>query len=77
MEKIVVKMEKIVVKMEKIVVKNGENSCEKWRKWRNLLHDAGRDGASTSWLFVGDTRNVHNVACSAPKCDFGAEKTPE
>ena len=75
------KMEKIVVKNGKKFVKNGENCCEKWRKfsrkWRKILHAAGRDGASTLWLFVGDTRNVCNVACYAPKCDFGAEKTPE
>ena len=57
---------------------NGENYRENGENYCTLL--AGT-GASTSWLYLvafrQDTRNVHNVACSAPKCDFGAEKTPE
>ncbi len=28
-------------------------------------------------LSLGNTRNVLNVACSVPKCDFGTENAPE
>ncbi len=63
---------------------------QKWRKWRNFVRmekfPVGMEkivvfGAATSRQYLvafrQDTSNVHNVACSAPKCDFGAKRTPE
>ncbi len=49
-------------------------------EWRKLVYVPGRIGAATSRpylvAFRQDTRNVQYVACSAPKCDFGAARTP-
>ena len=57
------KMEKVLFRMKKFM-----------SKWRKLLYIPGRIGAATSRqqvvAFRRDTRNVHYVACSAPKCDF-------
>jgi hypothetical protein len=70
MEKIVVRMEKFIIKMEKFPV-----------KMEKILYVPGRIGAATLRQYLvasrQDTRNVHYVACSAPKCDLGAENAAE
>jgi hypothetical protein len=69
-------MEKFLVRMEKFMFE--------WRillNWRKTLYVPGRIGAANLRLYLvafrQDTRNVHYVACSAPKCDFGAENAAE
>ena len=38
---------------------------------------AGAEELLPRGLSSGNTRNVVNVACSVPKCDFGTENAPE
>ncbi len=71
-------------KWRKILLEWGKFLSE-WRnflsEWRKLLYIPGRIGAATSRpylvAFRRDTRNVHYVACSTLKCDFGTENVAE
>ncbi len=65
---------KIVVRMEKFLVKVEKNIVFFWQDWSCYLE------AVTRGLWSGHkpvTRNVHYVACSASKCDFGAENVAQ
>ncbi len=67
------KMEIFLLRMEKFIVRMEIFSAK--------TDVSGRIGAATlrQYLvaFRQDTRNVHNVALSTPKCDFGAENAAE
>ncbi len=60
------KMEKMIVRMEKFLVKVQKIIVYSWQDWSCYLE-----------AFRRDTRNVHYVAYSAPKCDFRAENVAE
>ena len=47
---------------------SGEINCMFWGGTMELLPRG---------LSSGNTRNVLNVACSVPKCNFGSENAPE